>query len=321
MGSIASTGDKNVYLDAPGGSILDASEESAASTLSSAQVEQAWQALHLTYTYGASANIQNAINAFVQSVESDYAQYWQLLDVGTVAGDVLTLTPAGLTAYAPQAAAALNLGDTSPTPAQVQAYANGGYQGLVATFNQDLAEGWLDTPDFQRYNPNYTFTPSPAQHRLLQPGRGLDPGRATLRDQRLGALSSGTAIPVGNSTPNVTGGVVTLQSGSNIGRLDASVSITRRELNNGDLDDEQKAALLLASSPGDVTVVARVNGGTRRILTLGALEALGDLSGVVIQQVDVTATAPLFVSAAERARRPGRRRGVYPGDRPDPAGR
>jgi hypothetical protein len=105
VGAIASTGG-NVLLNAPNGSILDASGQTAAQVLDSTQIKAIWASLGLE-------NASGAVSQFTREVVNYYNQYWGLLRDGQVVGGVYQLSSSSVPVYTPQTAAALNLASPS----------------------------------------------------------------------------------------------------------------------------------------------------------------------------------------------------------------
>src|SRR5208337_4021406 len=157
VGQIVST-KGNVTITDPYGPIVNASGTTWANVVNNTQSQQVWQNLSLT---NPSAAQQQAVTAFQNEVNADYQAYWQLLDNGSVVNGVLTLNAQGLAIYGGLAGLALNV--TSPTPAQVQTYANSQYQSYVTFFNQNLVSNWMDLSEFQTDDPSFSYVATSTQ--------------------------------------------------------------------------------------------------------------------------------------------------------------
>src|SRR5262249_33246320 len=70
---VVSTGGGDVYLNATAGSIYNVTGQTAASTLSSDQIQQVWADLHLKD----SSFAQGSVTAFQNQVVSEHRQYWE----------------------------------------------------------------------------------------------------------------------------------------------------------------------------------------------------------------------------------------------------
>jgi hypothetical protein len=288
VGSIASSGGGNVFLSAPRGRIVDASGETPADALSSAQRQQVWQDLHLTDALGASASAQSTVTAFENLVDSKYQQYWQLLGYGSVSHGAFTLNASDVPIYQAQAAAALNV--TTATDAQVQAFTSSLYQSLVAFFVNNLGANWAAAADFQKFNPTFKYTATSDQvTQLTQNSVWTAAELSYMVDAS--ALSASSGTPVGVATPNVSGRDVTLDANGGIGRLAPPVFISLADLQAGTLTTDQSSALALATTPGDVLMVGTDAHGKTVTFPFGEQPDGVTLTGIQVKQL-----APLFVA-------------------------
>src|SRR5262249_16830542 len=144
VGQIVST-QGDVTINVQHGRLLNGSGTAWANVVGGTQSHQAWQDLGLTNPAGGE---QQAVAALENQVNAAYQGYWQLLGNGSVVGGVLTLSAQGLANYRAQAGQAQSPPTDTPTDAQVQAYANGLYQGHVALFAPNLAPSWTASPHF-----------------------------------------------------------------------------------------------------------------------------------------------------------------------------
>ncbi len=302
----------NVVVDVTNGAILDARSQTPAQVLSDSQIEQVWSNLQLrddneTSTTLSSAQISDdqTIAVFENQVDVNYLQYWQLLDNGTVQNSTYSLDstgPAGTMAlqlFRPRTVAALeaadnnsNPADANPTDAQIEAYALGVYQQTVSFLNDNLPANWMSLPDFQMFNPNYQYTATTAQVTALTQNSGWTEAELMYTVSATGLSAAATSTPVGTTTPNVSGHNVTLDLSGGIGELAAPVVVSVADLQSGNLTEAQKAALALATAPGDVLLQGTDAMGNTVTFELGQQPA-----GVTLTGLSLTQTAPLFVAA------------------------
>ncbi len=153
---------------------------------------------------------QYSVTNFEPVVATNYQQYWQLLQDGSVSGGVYTL--AVESAYAAQAANSLNIDVSSVTPAQVDAYATNLYQETVTFFQENLGPTWMSQPEFQTYNSNYQFTVAEFQNLInvnyqqywvLVANGSVNSGTFTLNPSSVPTFTSQAAAALGimNPTP------------------------------------------------------------------------------------------------------------------------
>lgn len=157
-GSIASTAG-NVTVDVANGALLTGSGQTAAQTLSTAQIQSIWSNLYLTGSTASShaaAVSATSLNNLESALNADYQTYWNLLGNGSVKNGVFSLTAAGLSTYTPIVAA--QGGIASPTAAQVQAYANNLYLSTTNAFNNYLGANWSTLADFKTKNSSYSVS-------------------------------------------------------------------------------------------------------------------------------------------------------------------
>ena len=302
----------DVVVDVTNGGILDARSQTPAQVLSDSQIEQVWSNLQLrsddgTATTPSSAALSDdhTIAVFENQVDVNYLQYWQLLDNGTVQNGTYSLDSTGtagqmaLQLFRPRTAAALeaadnnsNPADANPTDAQIEAYALGVYLQTVTFLNGNLPANWMNLPDFQTFNPNYQYTATPAQVTSLTQYSGWTEAELTYTVSSTGLSSAATSTPVGTTTPNVSGQNVTLDASGGIGELAAPVTVSVADLQSGNLTEAQKAALALATAPGDVLLQGTDATGNTVTFELGHQPI-----GVTLTGLSITQTAPLFVAA------------------------
>ena len=287
VGSLISSGDGAVYVDVAAGSIYDASGTTSSSTLSSDQIEAVWNDLHLT---DSSFSQDNTVAAYQYQVESNYQQYWELLDNGSVSGGVYTLTSDATSIY--EAAAAANDDVANPTDSQISAYAGNLYQTLVTYFDDNLPSGWQSTADFTTFNSSYTYTATSAQIADLTQNSVWTTAQLSYAIDS-SALTASSGTPVGSGTPNVSGGQVTIDASGSMGELGKATKITLADLQDGNLTTTQISDLALATSPGDVVLVGTVDGHTV------TCEFADEPSGFTLTGIEVTVTKPFFVAATE----------------------
>ncbi|MBO8141511.1 MAG: leukotoxin LktA family filamentous adhesin [Firmicutes bacterium] len=243
----------DVDIRAEEGRILNAAIERSVDAEREQRLAQVWDTLHLTEDRDALEDAQDAtVRPFEIQVERRYEEYWQLRRHGSEEGGVFVLDPESIPIYRIRAAAALGVDD--PSDAQVQAYAQGLYQEVADFLAETLGEEWQLAPEFQSYRSDYTYTATEEQV------AALTYGAAWLPSQLLYQIDANALEPVSDTNvwtqdPNVSGRDVSLVA-DGIGDFDVPVLI---ELPlepdpSFELTDEQKAALVAAAMPGDVTV-------------------------------------------------------------------
>ncbi|MFM7034377.1 MAG: beta strand repeat-containing protein [Planctomycetia bacterium] len=310
VGAIASS-NGSVIVRVPGGAIIDASGQTAASVLDEDQIQSIWSRLNLMGS-DAEQNALQSVAAFETQVQTRYTEHWRLLLNGTVVNGEYTLSAAALPLYRPRAAAMLGL--SSPTDEQVRRYASWLYGGSIAFFDNVelpadatlnlasvaaplpglgpiLGPDWRTTADFTTFNQSFSFTATEPQRLALTKNAVWQENelRYGINSAVFGDASS---TPVGIGSPTVAGRDVTIVADGGIGVMLPSLDITVTGMQSGTLTSQQKAALLLANTPGDALLygVSRTTGQTVTF-TFGAQPADVDLVGIRLSQF-----APLFVS-------------------------
>lgn len=292
-------GDVTVTVDH--GALKDAQNTTTAQALSDDQQQKIWKALKLTTALGGGVNSTSGsptVAAVKQAVNVDYTQYWTLLSHGTVSGDAYTLNSNSISLFQTVAAAA------GMTP---QDYAAGLYKKVTTDFSQYVGTDWQTQSAFQTQVTNFDFTPSQAMLAGL-----TNDGDATWTEGELKSALSLTALQpssnttLGTTTPNISGGTVTLTASNGVGSLADPVSITIDKLTSGDLTSDQERAIALARNPGDIVFtgldaqnnVVRFSGSTAP-------------AGVTITGVEIQQAAPLFVAASNKFNASVQQGGVY----------
>ena len=145
IGLIASTAG-NVLLNVSNGSIVQANAQTAAQTLSAAQLQAVSQTLHLTGLDGANDNAMASVIAFDNQVNRNLNLYSTLLKFGTVTNGAFVLNSDATTIalYAPQAALSLGIPLGQVTTQQVQNYAASQYAAYGNLFAPGL---WRELAD------------------------------------------------------------------------------------------------------------------------------------------------------------------------------
>jgi hypothetical protein len=310
VGVIASS-NGSVVVRVPGGAIFDASGQTAASVLDEDQIQSIWNRLNLIGS-DAEENALRSVAAFETQVKTRYAEYWRLLLNGTLVGGDYTLFEAAIPLYRPRAAGALGL--SSPTDDQVRRYAGWLYTGTLAFFGNvelpaDVGLGlgavaaplpgmgpilgadWRTTADFTTFNPSFSFTATDPQRLALTRNAVWQENelRYALNNAVFGAASS---TPVGIGSPTIAGRDVTIVVDGGIGVMLPALDIPLTGMQSGTLSSQQKAALLLANTPGDALLygISRTTGQAVTFM-FGAQPADVDLVGIRLSQF-----SPLFVS-------------------------
>jgi filamentous hemagglutinin family protein len=297
VAQIASTGNGDVDIAVTNGTIYDARGQTAANTLSNAQVKQVWDALKLTADRGAETGTRTdaSVVAFEAQVARDYQKFWDLRQRGSLdAGGALLLDPANIELLRTLATAALK---KDATNAEVVDYANAQYQGARQALGNALAlnpgygAGWESLTDFTRYNRQFTFAASSGQIAQLTKNAVWNEAQLSYSISR-SALEPTPSQQVGGATPNIIGHAISIDTSAAIGKLAPVVNISLAELTSGALSTTQKAALGLAKAPGDIKVTGVDDQGRTVVYDFGKEPAGIKLTGFQLAQ-----TSPLFIDA------------------------
>ncbi|MET0321015.1 MAG: hypothetical protein ABW069_09875, partial [Duganella sp.] len=286
VGQIASNGNGNVSIDVRNGTIYDARGQTAANTLSEAQVKQVWTTLKLTEKLGAETGkaTDASVVAFEQQVQRDYQKLLDLRGRGAIdATGALVLDAVNIALLRPLAAGA----NGSATDAQVAAYANREYQAandaLVAAAGADwkqLVAGnklrfAASTEQIARLTENAIWTESELSYSLNRT-----------------ALEPTPTQQVGDATANIVGRTITIDTSAAIGKLAPSVAVSLQDLSNGTLTNTQKAALGMAKAPGDIKLTGTAANGATVTYDFDPTRNDVALTGFLLAQ-----TSPLFIDA------------------------
>ncbi len=142
------------------------------------------------------------------------------------------------------------------TDAQVQTYVNNQYQAYVTFFNQNLGAGWMNSADFQTFNPAFSYQATAQQQADLESNAAWTTPQLMYSVAQV-AVDPYAGPPVGLLTPNIAGKNVTLNaSAGSIGQIGSPTAITQTDLNSGTLTAAQIAALANATAPEDVVVTS-----------------------------------------------------------------
>jgi hypothetical protein len=249
---------------------------------------------------------QNTANvtvvAFEASVAQSYLQYWTLLPSrGTYdeGSETFVLNTGGLAYYQPLA----NLyytdqtgGDTqvTATDSQVQEYGNSLYQNSVNVFQNDLVFGanWASLPQFQSYDPGYTFTASEVVvDELTYGATDLSNSFAMLSLAALGPKKNELIGPV---SPAVQTTFLDLNSAGSIGLPFHILEIDFAEFQQGRLTSHEQAVLTQATTAGELQFIGVNPIGDRVAYSSGSRP-----DGVTPVAVLVRIDKPIFVDLAE----------------------
>jgi len=214
--------------------------------------------------------------------------YFQLLENGNVQNGVFTLNASAASTF--RAMAATALGITSPTDAQVEGWAASEYQTILADQNPDRS--WMNLPDFKTFNPHFNYVATTDQVTALTQNSVWTEAELRYAVDSTG-LGTSTSVAVGSADPNISGRTVVLSSGDSMGRLASAIDVTLADMQAGTLTDIQKAALVLATAPGDITLLGVDANGATVTFALG-----NQPSGVTLTGLRIKQTAPLFVAAS-----------------------
>ncbi len=289
--AVAATG--AVSLTAQAGAILDHAGTTASSVLSEAQVDAIWRHLRMTAAYGSEAGAEETTVAPLEAkVNAAYRQYWNYLSLGSEVDGVFVVDPSKAALFVAVAGAGY------------EAYADAQFQEMKRTFAELVGEDWRSAAPFQTHDAGFVFRIDAGRAAELVDGATWTVNQLTTSIIQ-SALRPGEGTPVGSTSPNVAGETLALHGYNGVGALAPSVSIAIDDLRAGTLTQVERAALALATTPGDVLLYGVVDG-------VEVAFALGDEpDGVELTRVEVMQTAPLFVDSEGRIDAYAQFNGVY----------
>ena len=242
------------------------------------------------------------VTAFEASVAQSYLQYWTLLPSrGSYdqSSETFVLNQDGLVYYQPladlyytdQAGSDTQI---NATVSQVQEYGNLLYQNSVDVFQNDLVFGsnWASLPQFQSYDPAYTFTASQVVvDELTYGATDLSNSFAMLSLAALGPKGEELIGPV---TPAIQTTFLDLNSAGSIGLPFHVIEIDYSDLQQGSLTSQEKAILTQATQAGELQFIG-VNPLGQRVAYSSGSRPDGVTPIAVLVRID----KPIFVDLAE----------------------
>ena len=286
-----------VTLNVSNGSILTASDQTSLNipqnTLSYAQLQELQSAVQ-TFEQN---SVQSTISAFEASINQYYAQYWSLMNNGTVSSGAYTVDPSSIPYFQPITASALGLpAGTLATNAQVQSQTSTLYQQCVAQFSSQSVFGpdWQSLTQFKAYQPSYTFVPTNTQIAQLSYGAySATQGVATLELQPL--TSANPTSPLPPASPNIVGLNVVLNATGSIGLVAQPTVITVQDIQSGNLTRTQQSNLAMATASGGALQMVGVNASGQQVkYTYGNTPA-----GVTPIGFETNLDVPVYVNVAQ----------------------
>ena len=286
-----------VTLNVSNGSILTASDQTSLNipqnTLSYAQLHELQSAVQ-TFEQN---SVQSTISAFEASINQYYAQYWSLMNNGTVSSGAYTVDPSSIPNFQPITASALGLpAGTLATNAQVQSQTSTLYQQCVAQFSSQSVFGpdWQSLTQFKAYQPSYTFVPTNTQIAQLSYGAySATQGVATLELQPL--TSANPTSPLPPASPNIVGLNVVLNATGSIGLVAQPTVITVQDIQSGNLTRTQQSNLAMATASGGALQMVGVNASGQQVkYTYGNTPA-----GVTPIGFETNLDVPVYVNVAQ----------------------
>jgi hypothetical protein len=206
------------------------------------------------------------LEAFKNSVNSTYQDYWFLMQNGEVVTTLIDVTPPdwfGEPIYEDVTVFTLKSNfewvrdmirtdsNPNPTDTQVQEKANQLYHEYASELANAYGFGWQNLPEFKTYQANYSYTPSAAIENRFKSRLVLtESSILSVFQKRALEQANGTAVP---QRVNIKAGNILLASETgSIGKIDSPSNITVSQLQSGNLTESQKVQMYLADSPGDV---------------------------------------------------------------------
>ncbi|MGY0504251.1 leukotoxin LktA family filamentous adhesin [Luteimonas sp. e5] len=283
----------DVRLEARDGAIFSAAQRGATSSLSEEQLQSLRQNLKLQ-----GGGAEQSIRSYENRVNSAYAEYFQLLEMGTVVDGVYQPDGDAITLFRATAEAA---GGEPLDDAGVAAWLAGRYQQLTGeVFTEAFGENWANEAVFAAaFNPTYRYQ--------LRDTSGDSAALAARKTELVGSMSddavwtdaqlryvlnanalepsSGVSIDI---DPVISGRNVTLVAKGDLGRLDKTFDLSLADLLAGNVDPETALAMLLATTPGDVELLDAAG----KPLSREQIE-----NGAVVVSLRINSTSPVVVEA------------------------
>ncbi len=279
---------------------LGITDPTAIANLSATDI-QAWanaqyQSYATTFAQAYGAGWQNAIAPMLATqaaVNPALTGYKSLAASGTVTNGVFTLNAGSIPLYSAQAAAAYNEPTASVT--DTQAYANSLYQSYASTLSGVYGANWQTTAaSMSTYGVTFTVAPGSALATSLTSGASWTAAQL-VQAVDVSALQPASTVVGSSATANIAGNNVTLNIGGAIGSYNPTgLQISLSALENGTLSQTQLAALEVATTPGQISLLGTTASG-------GALVAGTNLTnlpqGATVTGLNIAETSPVFINA------------------------
>lgn len=291
VNSITSTGG-DVLVDAASGSIYDASQRSAVSMLSAEEIKALRDELKL---WGGVADI--SATRYEAQVNAAYAEYFQLMKLGTVSGADYQAGANAISLFRSTAEAAKGM---ALDDAGVAAYLSERYRSVTGVFSAAFGGSWAGENAFAngfvdgyRYELGNTAGDS-ASLAAIKAGitQGFSENSVWTANELLHVFNANAMGAGGGSaistTPIISGRNITLKSNKDLGRLDKTFDVSRLDIINGLIGDDAALAMRLANTPGDIELRD----------AKGALLSWDDvLAGAAVASLRIKSTAPVVIDA------------------------
>jgi hypothetical protein len=299
LGTIRATG--QVSLTNTQGNIVDALTPDISgvntSKFSQQQLEQIITALNTAQA----AAVNETVTSYEQGINSQYQQYWNLFQYGSVQNGLFVVNQNSIVGLEPLVAIAMNI--PTATPTDVQTYENNIYQNCVSAFATPQAFGpnWATLSQFQAYNSTYQFTAS--SQTVAQFSAGSESLFSVTSNLALEALSP---AGIDNQVPqtNITAGNLILNASGSIGINNQPVTIPLSDVQQGTLTRQQRDLLALATTSGSVIMVGSNAQGDSMQYQFGSTPPGYTTTGVVVtvfRPVNVNIAATGTISATTTA--------------------
>lgn len=249
----AHSGQGDVNLTVNNGNIINVVEEQRIDPAREEELAEIWDRLALTAEHNAQQDAENTtVKPFENSVNRTYQEYWYLYNNGQLNDEGLVLNTDAIDYYKDRAAAVMGI--TDPTAVEVQSYAAEMFTEYRTYFNDLFGSDWEDQSQFQAYQVDYSYTASAEKTAELTYGAEWLPSQLIYEISQ-NALKPDSGGQLVTQEANIIGNNIVVETSKAIGSLDEPIEIEIPETGGTiSLTAREKAALVRASMPGDITI-------------------------------------------------------------------